>query len=358
MRGAILRECCAPSARRRVLNALIALMGALAPAAPARAQSGSAPPTYDFQWAVIGDPGNAPYDGRFDKDDPPLGEPSLARGRGAVNYTYRMSRLETTTAQWLEFVNLMAPQSPDPFSFGMPISSGLRPLIPPGQYELDPFIPNPELVPVIGVTWIESAMYCNWLHNGKPASFDKLFAGAYTLRDEQGADVVPLTHEPDALFWIPTYDEWIKAVHYDPDRFGEGDGGWWRYPYSSDDPPIPGPPDEGGQTSAGQFDPAGKERDIPLGAYADFQTPWGLWDASGGANEWTEEVDLRPQPRRFVDGSVAGSLGTGFDSIVFEVSARINSRFAGLRLASPVPSVGTGAVVLCAVFIPCRRRER
>lgn len=53
-------------------------------------------PDYDFQWATIIDVNNPAYGGG------PLGELS---GRGSVPYEYRISRLELTSAQFLEFVN-------------------------------------------------------------------------------------------------------------------------------------------------------------------------------------------------------------------------------------------------------------
>src|SRR5262249_51806069 len=60
-------------------------------------------PDYDFSFSTIGAVGNAPYSG---PDPYPLG----VDGRGQVNYTYRISRLEVTTAQWMEFVNTFSVQ--------------------------------------------------------------------------------------------------------------------------------------------------------------------------------------------------------------------------------------------------------
>ena len=42
--------------------------------------------------------------------------------------------------------------------------------------------------------------------------------------------------------WIPTQDEWMKAAHYDPNRYGAGQGGWWLYSHRSDVAPVPGVP--------------------------------------------------------------------------------------------------------------------
>src|SRR5437762_933542 len=103
-------------------------------------------PNYDFDWVSIGDPGNNPYPGT------PSGE--LA-GRGSVPYTYRMSRLEITSAQWLEFINIFAPQAPNPGSFLRPDYSGITDTATPGVYILDPGLPNAAMVPVFGISWRE-----------------------------------------------------------------------------------------------------------------------------------------------------------------------------------------------------------
>src|SRR5690606_21628647 len=123
------------------------------------------------------------------------------------------------------------------------------------------------------------------------------------------------TRSPGAKFWIPSLDEWIKAAHYDPDRWRDGEAGYWRYSHTSDDPPIPGAPGEG-QTSAG-YDPPGVDEAfyIPLGSYPDVQSPWGLLDTTGGAAEWTEEIHA--QTFRRADGADAGFTFPELDELGF-----------------------------------------
>src|SRR5690606_38351242 len=109
---------------------------------------------------------------------------------------------------------------------------------------------------------------------------------------------------------IPTLDEWLKAAHYDPNRYGEGEEGWWIYSHRSDDPPIPGPPGEG-ETSAGYRLPQFRHFDIPLGAYPDTLSPWGLLDVTGGTEEWTEETfeEIYSERRiRWAEGAFAGNI--------------------------------------------------
>ncbi|MCA9298656.1 MAG: hypothetical protein KDA28_06295, partial [Phycisphaerales bacterium] len=59
------------------------------------------PPDYDFQWATISDVGNPGYLGPGDFNMSIL-------GRGDVDYIYRISKNEVSTAQWIELINTFA----------------------------------------------------------------------------------------------------------------------------------------------------------------------------------------------------------------------------------------------------------
>ena len=328
------------------------LLALVAPVRGPTAFAGGAPaPDYGFDWVTIGDAGNAPYDGRFD---------GFNAGRGAVNYEFRIARTEITSAQWLEFINIFAPQSSNPFSAFRPLFSGLTPTT-LGQYRLNTFLPDAANIPVTGITWRDAAMFCNWLHNDKSTDPSAILSGAYDAStfftdpaDNTFTDQA--TRSPGAKFWIPSLDEWIKAAHWDPDKFGDGEGGWWRFSHSSDEPPIPGPPGTG-ETSAGDFIPnMSGERFIPLGSYVDVVSPWGLWDTSGGTTENLEDRALFNQ--RTLDGSAAGVDGVMNDHIGYFSNTSFSGGGHGFRVASVIPA--PGALVACAGFISWfnRRRKR
>lgn len=286
-------------------------------------------------WAVIGNPGNVPFDG--------TGNPLLA-GRGSVGYVYRIGRLEVTSGEWLEFINIFAPQSEDPFWFLRPSFSGI--VDAPqgwGHYELRTDVENAAMLPVIGISWRDAAMYCNWLHNGKRTDWDAIMGGAYDATtfatNPDGTFNDQATHSPDAKFWIPTLDEWMKAAHYDPHRYGTGLGGWWLYSNSSDSPPVPGEPGSG-ETSAGEFESRILHQDIPLGSYPDTQSPSGLLDLSGGAPEWTEEINYAFPWERVIDGSWAGCLNADISWDLVYVKSQdspSSSFYQGLRIATRPP---------------------
>lgn len=332
---------------RRRLRGAVAL-GALACGTGAFA-AGAPAPDFDFDWVTIGDPGNAPYDGRFGGSN---------AGRGAVDYEFRIARTEITSAQWLEFINVFAPQSSNPFSAFRPSFSGLTPTT-LGKYRLNTFLPDAANIPVTGITWRDAAMFCNWLHNNKSSDPSAILSGAYDAStfytdpaDNTFTDQA--TRSPSAKFWIPSLDEWIKAAHYDPDRYGDGEGGYWRHSHTSDEPPIPGAPGEG-ETSVGYSPPApGQSHYIPLGSYPNVQSPWGLLDASGGAGEWTEEIFFRES--RGADGAWAGLAFPELDEIGRTLDLRPQSgSFAGLRVASAVPTPSTSLVFLIILGRRTRR---
>ena len=173
---------------------------------------------------------------------------------------------------------------------------------------------------------------------------------------------LPTSHSFSSAFFIPSFDEMIKAAHFDPDRYGDGQGGYWQYSHRSDEFPIPGVPGIG-QTSAGLDNSDWGIYDIPLGAYPDVQSPWGLLDTSGGGAEWTEEF---PENRwRIADGYYAGSSDPAnypypwLDEIDGAYSLHPASHFRiSLRIASTVPGTSAGTLAVMVVVAFGSRRTR
>ncbi|RMH23682.1 MAG: hypothetical protein D6693_11045 [Planctomycetota bacterium] len=291
-------------------------------------------------------------------------------GRGSVGYRYRMSRTETTTGQWLEFYNTFAAQSAAFDTLLRPIGWAARfdvTFSGPGvRFELSPAFPDAGRLAITGMSWRQAAMYANWLHNGKSSDPASLETGAYDT-STFGFDAATsrftdnVTHLPGARYWIPSLDEWMKVAHWDPDRFGEGEGGWWQFGHSSDEPPAPGLPGEpGAQTSAGaDFDLL----DTPVvGAYPDALSPWGLLDVSGGAREGTStwfEDDVGNL--LVLEGVQAGGsfAGGNPDDLSFVSISGLSFRSAGLRIASVVPAPGAvGMLTFISSWIGVRRQRR
>lgn len=326
------------------------------------------PPDYDFDFATVTALNNPSF------QDPDDTTHSHAIGRGSVPYAYRISKLEVTTGQWVEFLNAYSSSaSPSPYfdrfgpvlwgAYEDPYFSG------PGTHWLLRDAPNAAMLPVGGISWRMAALYCNWLNNDKGSSLDTLTRGAYDtttwgVKADHHTFTDELTHSPDAKYWIPTFDEQWKAIFYDPNRFGPGAGGWWKNSNRSDEPGISGFPGVG-TTSAGVTDPDNPwiAWSIPLGAYPNSQSPWGLLDTSGGAREMNEEALPADQPReRGYHGAAAGEeIFWWLDSPKGSGSRKpwIIDAENGIRIVSAVPSPSGSTVLLFTVFgVGFHRRRR
>jgi formylglycine-generating enzyme required for sulfatase activity len=337
-----------------------------------------------WTFSEIGDVGNAPHDNNVGPFPVPGGPPPLM---GSVDYRYRISTTEVTWGQYYEFVQAYAPSMPSNFWSGIGGANtltpsgviGLSPIVFQGssngvpQYTLDPAFTNRPATS----SWRLFARMVNWLHNGAPSAAEAVASdfenGAYdtsTFDRVQGPSGIFYFTDQDsrsegARFWIPSLDELTKAAFYDPNRHGEGQGGYWEYPTSSDTAPIAGDPALGGETNAGSEDPRfddwpeGQFRPLDVGTYPETQSPWGLLDTFGGGLELTEtwtRDDPERHSTRFLGLTSSlysplsqGELGDlGFSSP--------NSWFS-LRLAMAVPAPGACSLLAFSALLAARRRR-
>jgi formylglycine-generating enzyme required for sulfatase activity len=305
---------------------------------------------------------------------------ALTVGRGSVPYAYRIGRLEVTTAQWVEFFNA---------AFDRPAADRIPHLIPPDHWGAAPaspttpggqrwqVLPGRELAPVGSISWRMAAIYCNWLCNAKGSARSAFLSGAYDVstfgfRPGTSYFTDQLTHAPGAAYWIPTWDEWLKAAHYDPNKNGSGQGGWWLYPTTSDTLPAYGPP---GTTSNGrpaqanagwdtQAYPGRSPFDVSLGAYPAVASPWGLLDAAGGTREWTEGwAGLGGPEFRYAEGSAWNDSGgaaaqTDIINLPGGDFPNISTYDYGFRIASAVPTPPASVMVFLYAVVAGRRVKR
>jgi hypothetical protein len=323
----------------------------------ASAACGQAPPNYDFQWSTIGAPGNRAVNQEEGPRLYPPYQPSPII-TGDVGYEYRMTTTEVRVTQWLDFLNAYWPHAAnaaDPRLRGRWIGvTDPTPGHNPG-YFIQPAAAN---YPA-DVTWQNAARYVNWLNNGKGTSAAAFTNGAYDTstftQNPDGSWNDQPTHNPGAQFWIPTLSEWTKGMYYDPNKNGPGQGGYYRYETSSDEPPIPGWPWEGGQTSAGLELFSGPYLDV--GSYPWVTSPWGLLDGSGSAEEWTEYKTADALSRVAKGSYQFQSLPEVFDAVDHLGGTDPHWFSFGFRVASvPTPSVYWS--LFATILIGGTRRKR
>jgi hypothetical protein len=304
-------------------------------------------PDYGFEWRTIGAPGNAPL--------MPGPGYNLDRPIGRVDHEFRMARTEVTNIQYLEFLVALTAAIPstvvDITLTGPYINRVNRP---DGYaWSLDP--PLEQFGARMGFN--AAAMYCNWLHNDKGAQPQAFLSGAYDMGTLfPNVNPGPVFHSPGAKFWIPSRDEWTKAMYFDPHKHGQGQPGYWMYPIASDIPPVGGPPGTAGaQTGAGIYEPQAF-RFWPVGSYPNAQSPWGILDGSGGIKEWCEgsESNMFFETRGSTNTSSAPFLDDRVDQLLWD---EFRAPTAGIRLVGVVPSPATAVLVSGGALIVLFRRR-
>ena len=344
--------------------ASVALCGTLLAISPyAAAQT---MPNYGYEWATITHPGNrnanaqeAPW------FHPPVSPYTVKVGR--VDYKYRIATMQVTVGQWLEFVDAYYPHMTDPrytrisgeFTGNWIFARNRNLSLPPEFY-----MEQGSERYATDMGWRFAARYVNWLHNGKVnekwAFEDGVYDTSTFTTNPNGSFNDQLTHHPDATFWIPTWNEWIKANHYDPNRYGPGEDGYWTYNSSSNIELVGGlPGTPGAQTDNGSW--GNSFIHYPVDSYPDTLSPWGLLAASGGTIEWTEGISyatVGPVGRWRLGSRRHGDLSWDrIDTLLSGPPSMFS--FTGLRLASAVPNpatfVGLGAASL---FLVSRRRRK
>jgi sulfatase modifying factor 1 len=304
-------------------------------------------PDYGFEWHTIGAPGNAPL--------MPGPGYNLDRPIGRVDYEFRMASTEVTTAQYLEFLVALTTAIPTTVVDISLTGFDIRRVNLPGGYE---WRITGEENSGARIGFNAAAMYCNWLHNDKGTQPQSFLSGAYDVNTlYPNPNPGPVFHSPGARFWIPSRDEWTKAMYYDPHKHGQGQPGYWMYPITSDTPPVGGAPGTpGAQTGAGFYEPLAF-RDWPVGSYPNAQSPWGILDGSGGVEEWCEGSESNEffETRGTSNSASNPDWHDRVDGLLWN---EFRAPYPGIRLVGVVPSPTTTALLCTAALVSLSRRRR
>jgi len=300
---------------------------------------------------------------------------------GSVDHAYLIGKYEVTVGQYAEFLNAVA-KSSDPYSLydnRMMINQSC-----PGGNCTYLVLGSPN-EPIAFVNWGQAARFANWLHNGQPTGTENAGTtedGAYTLNGAtSGIDLLAVTRNANAKWFIPTENEWYKAAYYQPAAQGGDSDGYWNYPMKtnsqpySDQPPGNTPDNtrvgnfywddhiangyDDGYAVTGSNIPSGAQNDVTdVGAYTSSPSYYGTFDQAGNLIEWNETA-FDP----FVRGIRGGSwISTPLD---FAAAARygdhpnFTANDYGFRVGAAVPEPGAAVLLVFAeLTLGILRRRR
>jgi hypothetical protein len=304
-------------------TALLLVIYALLPAPCAQGDTfGSVASTFDIEFVSIDKPHNP---------DDTTGTPNPA---GRVEYAYRMGKFEISRD--------MITKAND--AGGLGITMDHMAIITDGARDE---------IPATGISWFEAATFVNWLNTstGHTPAY-KFSGGTFQLwqSDEAGFNPANPFRNRQALYVLPTADEWYKAAYYDPVSNMYHD-----YPTGSDSIPA-------ALTSGTAVDTAVWGQTLSRGpadiTLAGGLSRYGTTGQGGNAWEWEEtEFDLvnnSSSSRRGLRGGAWDDVAGGLLSTVRLNISPTNELFNyGFRVAS-VPEPTTmllGALATMGLFV-------
>ena len=152
--------------------------------------------------------------------------------------------------------------------------------------------------PIVHVNLYQAARFCNWLQNQSTPGLrgDALTErGAYTLNGKSSG---PIARNPEAVWFIPTENEWYKPAYYKGGGLKEG---YWNFANRSDWAPSSSLA-ESGVNNANYND--AKKRPPYLTTVDYFKKSVGAYntyDMSGNVAEWvTTEENQEAAPLKYV----------------------------------------------------------
>ncbi|MFM7108221.1 MAG: SUMF1/EgtB/PvdO family nonheme iron enzyme [Planctomycetaceae bacterium] len=304
---------------------------------------------------------------------------TIPGGIGSVNYTYRVSKTETTRQQYADFLNAVATSTSAPAYVQTLWSStstfGISRTVVGGSYTYAPVVDGN--LPVTNVTWTSAARFVNWLNAGQVATSNTttlntiLNTGAYTISSgSTGSTTVArnagyTTSGTTDKFFLPSANEWVKAAFFNPNT-----STWNTWQNSSSTQPTATSVASAGTNVAvyntGTLIPGYAA--LPVGSNPNSVSPYGLFDMLGNVTEMTDTGNASG-----AWFSVSGNYSIASASIanwninrnayITTVSEANGFRVAGIAAVAPVPEPETitlaafGIVGLCGANWLKRKRR-
>jgi autotransporter-associated beta strand protein len=272
------------------------------------------PAQVTFDWATVGDPGNAADTLVMNKG--PAADSTT--GYGSVGYTYQISKYDVTNSQYTQFLNAVDPAASNTLRVyntkmsdananpaGLAYTGGIDRNLAAASGSRYSVKAGQENAPAIWINWASGARFVNWLANGQGSGSTE--SGVYDMAVFTGNSfATPPARASGATVFLPSENEYYKAAYYDPTK--SGTGGYWQYGTRSDTPPSSvapagtsnsanigaGTDGQSGGTLATTMATTGTTFTTSVnyltnvGAYASATSYYGLSDVEGLVYNWTE----------------------------------------------------------------------
>ena len=221
-------------------------------------------------------------------------------GYGAVAYEYNIGKYEVSCAQYVEFLNAVAVTDTyglyNDLMWSMDQGCKIHRAGSSGNYTYSVATDRANR-PVNYVGWADAARFANWLANGQPTGAQDLTTtedGAYFLDGAiSETELMSVTRQSDAVWFLPTEDEWYKAAYHKNDGVT---GNYWDYPTGTDSEPSNDliNPDPGNNANfyvaGGDFTIRAPYYMTEVGEFENSQSPYGTFDQGGNSCEWNETL--------------------------------------------------------------------
>jgi formylglycine-generating enzyme required for sulfatase activity len=238
-------------------------------------------------------------------------QPGEDRVCGRVDSVYSIAKHEVTVAHYCEFLNAVA--STDPYALYIPamgdmIRRSTHPTTGRYSYEVLGDWANR---PVLMISWSNAVRFCNWLTNGQASDPASTEDGSYALAGATSNAVLMLvTRRPEAMYVLPTEDEWYKAAYHKNDG---PTNHYWEYATQSEAMPsntIVSPDPGNSATFWDNGYTGGVYKPTVVGAHSNSPSAYGTFDQSGNVYEFTETPNNTNAGRIARGGSFAGIVSS------------------------------------------------
>jgi formylglycine-generating enzyme required for sulfatase activity len=214
--------------------------------------------------------------------------------------------------------------------------------------------------PAANVSWYESAAYVNWLNTSKgyPPAYNLTWSnGAWnmalwsTTNDSNGNVAwilggTNLYRNANAVYFLPSENEWYKAAYYDPNK-NRSLGGYWLYPTGGDSAPTPVV--SGTNIGTAVYNQTNSKLPASVFEPGGF-SPYGTMGQGGNVWQWTEtslsKLNNNPQESRVLRGGEWRLDERYLRSYRYSVSPDISYSSRGFRVLKKMFTNAPGAPFL------------